>query len=164
MCLYNIYRICDMLSARTFDVLYLILKSKQQYTKTVSETQLVYFKISTIYFFFYIKTSWWWVHMHLKFDVWIQGERWCEVCSIYGSGAHNVLVQVAQVKVHSGIFWVVLHNSCHTEFLSIVLYWRWLICSLFLRCCYVGAVFIFFGCWFKIFFCQFLFLYKVVID
>lgn len=25
----------------------------------------------------------------------------------YGSGAHNVLVQVAQVKVHSGIFWVV---------------------------------------------------------
>lgn len=42
MCLYNIYRICDMLSARKFDVLYLILKSKQQYTKTVSETQLVY--------------------------------------------------------------------------------------------------------------------------
>lgn len=121
MCLYNIYRICDMLSARKFDVLYLILKSKQQYTKIVSETQLVYFKISTIYFFFYIKTSWWWVHMHLKFDVWIQGERWCEVCSIYGSGAHNVLVQVAQVKVHSGIFWVVLHNSCHTGFLSIVL-------------------------------------------
>lgn len=114
-------------------------------------------------FLFYIKTSWCWVHMHFKFDVWIQGARWCEVCSIYGSGVHNVLVQGAQVKVHSGIFWVVLHNSCHTEFLSIVLYWRWLICSLFLRCCYVGAVFIFFCCWFK-FFCQFLFLYKVVID
>lgn len=162
MCLYNIYRKCDKLSAREFDVLYLILKSKQQYTKTVSETQLVYL-ISIIYFLFDIKTSWCWVHMHFKFDVWIQGARWCEVCSIYGSGVHNVLVQVAQVKVHSGIFWVVLHNSCHTEFLSIVLYWRWLICSLFLRCCYVGAVFIFFCCWFK-FFCQFLFLYKVVID
>lgn len=49
--MYNIYRKCDKLSAREFDVLYLILKSKQQYTKTVSETQLVYL-ISIIYFFF----------------------------------------------------------------------------------------------------------------
>lgn len=45
------------------------------------------------------------VHGGLKFAVYI-----------YGSGEHNVLVQVAQVKVHSGIFWVVLHNSCHKWF------------------------------------------------
>lgn len=107
MCLYNIYRKCDKLSAREFDVLYLILKSKQQYTKTVSETQLVYL-ISIKYFFFDIKTSWCWMHMHFKFDVWIQGARWCEVCSIYGSGVHNVLVQGAQVKVFFELFYTIL--------------------------------------------------------
>lgn len=111
MCLYNIYRKCDMLSTREFDVLYLILKSKQQYTKTVSETQLVYFIISIIYFFFDIKTSWWWVHMHLKFDVWIQGARWCEVCGIYGSGVHNVLVEwhrLRCIQVFFELFYTIL--------------------------------------------------------
>lgn len=64
--------------------------------------------------------------------------------------------------MHSGIFWVVLHNSCHTEFLSIVLYWRWLICSLFLRCCYVGAVLYFLVVDFKFFFVNFFFYTKLL--
>lgn len=86
MCLYNIYRKCDKLSAREFDVLYLILKSKQQQTKTVSETQLAYL-ISIIYFFSTLK--------------------------LLGVGCTCTLILMCEFRVHGGVkFEVYMVQGC----------------------------------------------------
>lgn len=83
------------------------------------------------------------VHGGLKFAVYIymvQGS------TMYWYRWHRLRC----IQVFFELFYTILVIN-DSIFIDCVVYWRWF-CSLFLRCCYVGAVFIFFCCWFNFFF------------